>query len=238
MSSDEPNFLYPAGAAAGSYIASVSSSSSSSSSSFFLPCPRSGAGSYIASVSFFFFLLSSSICQHANISDTLGPIMLILGQSNKSVNAHFWHDQFGVKGYDGVTGVKKGHFHQNCYFFYRSHGMVMWLMHTYQLVTLYKSYGRKNSCGVIWGHRGQKGHFHQSGYFSYRLHGMIMWLMHIDQLDTLYKRYRIKNSSGSLQVTGVKRSFSKKKKPLFLQQITWYGHVTHAYLSDRYPLQK
>ena len=50
---------------------------------------------------------SSFFCQHANISDTLGPIMLILGQSNKSVNAHFWHDQFGVKGHDGVTGVKK-----------------------------------------------------------------------------------------------------------------------------------
>ena len=34
--------------------------------------------------------------------------------------------------------------------------MVMWLMHVYQLVTLYKSYGRKKSSGVIWGHRGQK----------------------------------------------------------------------------------
>ena len=77
-----------------------------------LPCPRSGAGSYIASVSFFFFfffllLLLSSICQHANISDTLGPIMLILRQSNKSADAHFWHNQFGAKGHDGVAGVKK-----------------------------------------------------------------------------------------------------------------------------------
>ena len=33
--------------------------------------------------------------------------MLVLGQSNKFANAHFWHDQFGVKGHDGVTGVKK-----------------------------------------------------------------------------------------------------------------------------------
>ena len=61
----------------------------------------------LSSFFFFFFLLLSSICQHANISDTLGPIMLILCQSNKSVNAHFWHDRFGVKGHDGVTGVKK-----------------------------------------------------------------------------------------------------------------------------------
>ena len=29
-------------------------------------------------------------------------------------------------------------------------------MHINQLDTLYKSYGRKNSSGVIWGHRGQK----------------------------------------------------------------------------------
>ena len=34
--------------------------------------------------------------------------------------------------------------------------MVMWLIHINQLDTLYKSYGRKNSAGVIWGHRGQK----------------------------------------------------------------------------------
>ena len=34
--------------------------------------------------------------------------------------------------------------------------MVMGLMHIYQLDTLYKSYGSKNSPGVIWGHRGQK----------------------------------------------------------------------------------
>ena len=31
--------------------------------------------------------------------------------------------------------------------------MVMLLMHIIQLDILYKSYGRKNSSGVIWGHR-------------------------------------------------------------------------------------
>ena len=61
---------------------------------------------------------------------------------------------------------------------------------------------------------------------------MVMRLMHIDQLDTLYKSCRIKIHLGSLGVTGVKSSFSQKT--LFLQHITWYGHVTHAYLSDRY----
>ena len=32
---------------------------------------------------------SSFCCQHCNISETLCPIMLILGQKNKSANAHF-----------------------------------------------------------------------------------------------------------------------------------------------------
>ena len=41
--------------------------------------------------------------------------------------------------------------------------------------------------------------------------------------------------SGSLGVTGVKRSFSPRM--LFLLQITWYGHRTHACASARYPLQ-
>ena len=34
--------------------------------------------------------------------------------------------------------------------------MAMGLMHIDQLVTLYKSYGSRNSPGVTWGHRGQK----------------------------------------------------------------------------------
>ena len=37
--------------------------------------------------------------------------MLILGQSNKSVNAHFWHDQFGVKGHDGEGVIKSREFY-------------------------------------------------------------------------------------------------------------------------------
>ena len=54
----------------------------------FLPCPRSGAGFYIATISLSFFL-SFFLLSHGNISDTLCPILPILGQSNKSVNAHF-----------------------------------------------------------------------------------------------------------------------------------------------------
>ena len=60
---------------------------------FFLPCPRSGAGFYIATVSASSSSSSSSssspFCQHTNISETLCPMMLIVGHNNKSVNAHF-----------------------------------------------------------------------------------------------------------------------------------------------------
>ena len=91
---------------------------------------------------------------------------------------------------------------------------------------------------VTMGSLGSKRSISPKLLFLYRLHGMVMWLMHIHQLDTLYKSYQwpLKNYPGSFGVTGVKRSFSPKL--LFLLQITWYGHVTHAYSSARYPLQK
>ena len=66
-------------------------------------------------------------------------------------------------------------------------------MHIDQLDTLYKSYGSKNSFGVIWGHRGQKVIFTKN---SYRLHDMVMRFMHMHQLDTLYQSNRSKNSPG------------------------------------------
>ena len=33
--------------------------------------------------------------------------MLKLGHNNKYADAHFWLDQFGIKGHVAVTGVKK-----------------------------------------------------------------------------------------------------------------------------------
>ena len=55
----------------------------------------------------------------------------------------------------GVTGVKRSVL-PKCYFSYKLYGIIMELMHIRQLDTLYKSYGSRNSAGVIWGHRGQK----------------------------------------------------------------------------------
>ena len=91
-----------------------------------------------SSSSSFFFLLSSSFCQHVNISDMLHSILTKLGVNDQYLDRYSHTNIDGVKGHDGVTGVKK----------------------------------------VI------------------------------------------------------------SPKLLFLLQITWYGHVTHAYWSARYPLQK
>ena len=90
----------------------------------------------------------------------------------------------------------KGHFNQKCYFSYRLHGMVMWLIHIHQLDTLYLCCGVKCQPGVIWGHWGQKVIFTKNAIISYILHGMVMWLMHIHQLDTLYLCCGVKYQPG------------------------------------------
>ena len=46
----------------------------------------------------------------------------------------------------------------------------------------------------------------------------------------------LKIHTGSFGVTGVKRSFSPKM--LLLLEITWHGHIIHAYESARYPVSK
>ena len=65
------------------------------------------------------------------------------------------HDQFGVKGHVGATGVKNVILTKTAISF-RLHGMVVGLVYIYQLDLLYKSYGSKIYYGVIWGHRNQK----------------------------------------------------------------------------------
>ena len=95
---------------------------------------------------------SSCFCQHANISDMLHPILTSLGPNSKWVNAHLWHDQFGVKGHVGFTGVKKIIFTKKCYFS-RLLCMALWLIRIHHLNTPFKSY---QLIFKIWGHRGQK----------------------------------------------------------------------------------
>ena len=79
-----------------------------------------------------------------------------------------------------------------------------------QLDTLYKSYGSKNSLGVIWGHRGQKVIFTKNAVFAFRLHGMVEGLMHIHQLDTITNVMGLEIHTGSFGVTGSKSHFHQK----------------------------
>ena len=69
---------------------------------FYYPARPSGAGSYIASRS-----SSSSFCQHVNISYMLRSILTKLGLNDQYLDHYSHTNNGGVKGYDGVTGVKK-----------------------------------------------------------------------------------------------------------------------------------
>ena len=59
-----------------------------------------------------------------------------------------------IRGHLGLQW-SKGHFHQKCYFSYKFHGMVIWLMHMHQLDALYNSHRSIGHIGFIWGHWGQ-----------------------------------------------------------------------------------
>ena len=118
--------------------------------------PARSAGQGIILLQFLLLLLSSSsICQHVNISETLCTIVLILGHNTSLQRRTFDMTSLGSKVTKGSQGSKV-HFHQKCYFSFRLNGMALGLLHIHQFDTLYKSYGSRNSAGVIWGHRGQK----------------------------------------------------------------------------------
>ena len=107
------------------------------------------------------FLSSSSVnTSKSYISDMTSPILTRLGHKYPLTIPFMSHDQIRVKGHVGVTGVKKVIFTKNAT---SPTDYRVWSCDscTYiSLTPLYKSYGSKNSPGVIWGHRGQKGHFH------------------------------------------------------------------------------
>ena len=67
------------------------------------PTRIAGQGIILLAFLFFFFFFFFNL----STWETRGPIMLKLGHNNKSANAHFWLDQFGIKGHVAVTGVKK-----------------------------------------------------------------------------------------------------------------------------------
>ena len=94
----------------------------------------------------------------------------------------------------------------------------MWLMYMHQLDPLYKSYGSKNSPGVIWGHRGQKGHFTKNATSPTNYRVWSCDSCTYISLTPSTKVMGLKIHPGSFGVTGVKRSFSLKT--LLLLQFT------------------
>ena len=82
--------------------------------SFLVTLPETPAGSCILLVSSFFFLLLSSsfffflLSGNTSFSHTsLHPILTKLGQSDRYLDHYSGTDNGGVRGHDGVTGVKK-----------------------------------------------------------------------------------------------------------------------------------
>ena len=74
---------------------------------------------------------------------------------------------------------QKGHFHQKGIKSFKILSIDTWLMHMHKLELLYKSYGPKNSSGVIWGHRDQKVIFTKKGIKSFRIRSIYAWLTHM-----------------------------------------------------------
>ena len=83
-------------------------------------------------------------------------------------------------------------------------------MHMHKLDPLYKSYGPKNSSGVIWGHRGQKVIFTKKASSPTECVALMRDSCICISLTPSTKVITSKNCPGSFGVTGVKRSFHLK----------------------------
>ena len=105
---------------------------------------------------------------------------------------------------------QKGHFHQKGIKSFKILSIDAWLMHMHKLDLLYKSYGPKNSSGVIWGHRGQKVIFTKKASSPSEYVAFTRDLRTCISLTPSTKVMVLKINPGSFGVTGVKRSFSLK----------------------------
>ena len=174
---------YPAGAAAGSCFLLVSSSFC-----FFL-------SSFWQHV-FFTYFPTSDFDQTWSQWPVCWPL-LRHGQ---------WWGQTSRWGHWG----QKGHFHQKSIKSFRILSIDAWLMHMHKLDPLYKSYGPKNSSGVIWGHGGQKFIFTKKASSPSEYVALTRNLRTCISLIPSTKVMVLKIHQGSFGVTGVKRSFSLK----------------------------
>ena len=133
--------------------------------------PAGAAAGYCILLVFFlsFFLLSFFLATRLFHILLYIPIQTKLGQSDQYLDHYSGTNDDGVRGHDGVTGVKKVIFTKKASSPTECVALTRELMHMHKLDPLYKSYHIKNSSGVIWGHRGQKVIFTKKGIKSYRM---------------------------------------------------------------------
>ena len=182
-----------------------------------LPCRwlRQGLVSHSFLLSFFllsfFFLSFFLLSGNTSFSHTsLHPILTKLSQSDRYLDHYSGTDNGGVRGHDGVTGVKK------VIFIIKASSPTEYLALTRDLcicsslTPLYKSYGPKKLSGVIWGHWGQKFIFTKKASSPSDYVALTRDLCICSSLTPSTKVMVLKKCPGSFGVTGVKRSFSLK----------------------------
>ena len=193
---------YPAGAAAGSCFLLVSS------------YPAGAAAGYcFLLVSSFFFLLSSSFFFLATRLFHILPYIRFLtklGQSDRYLDHYSGTDNGGVRGHDGVTGVKKVIFTKKASSPTEYLALTRDLCICSSLTPSTKSFGPKKLSGVIWGHWGQKFIFTKKASSPSDYVALTRDLCICSSLTPSTKVMVLKKCPGSFGVTGVKRSFSLK----------------------------
>ena len=125
---------------------------------FFLSYPAGDSGRVLYLTHFFF--LSSFFLLSGNTSfshTSLHPILTKLSQSDRYLDHYSGTDNGGVRGHDGVTGVKKVIFTKKASSPTEYLALMRDLCICISLTPCTKViHGPKNSSGVIWGHGGQK----------------------------------------------------------------------------------
>ena len=150
----------------------------------------------------------------------------------------------------GVMG-SKSHFHQKCYFSYSLHGIIMRLKHIHQLDTLYKLRVWKFTLGHL-GSQGSNGNFQQKNgitcpcYIAWQLDSYMciclnpsiyvkcqpggIWGQILIFMLIAISPYPAGAAAGSyIASVSSSSSFFFLSTSLFLQQLTWYDHVTQVY---------
>ena len=152
-------------------------------------------------MSSFFFLCGNMSFSHTS----LHPIFTKLGQSDRYLDHYSGTDNGGVRGYDGVTGVKKVIFTKKASSPTECLASMRDLCICISLTPATKVMVLKNSSGVIWGHGGQKVIFTKKASSPSEYVALTRYLCTCISLIPSTKVMVLKFHPGSFGVTGVKR---------------------------------